>query len=128
MQVGDSGHTGNKTLEERLVRKIFVVLLEMLLAGSDELDGDKLVAAFLEAGDDIADQPALDAVGLDSNEAGDEVSHTAQIGKRYGRSYEPGRTNVCSLADMMLKYCPAVDSMGFFQNILREKRLKRRDR
>jgi hypothetical protein len=30
----------------------------------DELQGDELVAALLEAGDDISDKTALDAVGL----------------------------------------------------------------
>ena len=67
------------------------MLLEVLLGGGDELDGSELEAAVLEAGDDGADQAALEsgrsvllpllqcrcelwvtylnAVGLDGNEA-----------------------------------------------------------
>ena len=41
----------------------------MLLGGSDELDGDKLVATLLEAGDDVANEATLDTVWLDSDEA-----------------------------------------------------------
>jgi hypothetical protein len=39
------------------------VLLEVLLRGGGELEGDELEAALLEAGDDLADEAALDAVG-----------------------------------------------------------------
>lgn len=35
------------------------MLLKVLLGGSDELDGNELEAAVLEAGDDGADQAAL---------------------------------------------------------------------
>ena len=37
-------HTGDETLEERLVAEIGIMLLEVLLGGSHELDGDELVA------------------------------------------------------------------------------------
>ena len=50
------------------------VLLEVLLAGGDELDGGELVAAVLEAGDDGANESALDTIGLDGNEAARESS------------------------------------------------------
>jgi hypothetical protein len=50
------------------------VLLEVLLAGGGQLDGNKLEAAVLEAGDDGADQATLDAIRLDSNEAKVKVS------------------------------------------------------
>lgn len=60
--------TGNKTGEERLVLEVCVVLLEVLFAGGNELDGDELEAAVLEALDDGADDAALDAVGLDGDE------------------------------------------------------------
>jgi hypothetical protein len=40
----DSARTGHETLEERLLSEVRVVLLEVLLGGGDELDGDKLVA------------------------------------------------------------------------------------
>lgn len=56
---GAGAHVGDQTLEEGLVRQVGVVLLEVLLGGSDELDGDELVAALLEAGDDCADEAAL---------------------------------------------------------------------
>jgi hypothetical protein len=36
--------TGNEALEERLLSEVGVVLLEVLLAGSDKLDGDELVS------------------------------------------------------------------------------------
>ncbi len=39
-------------------------LLEVLLGGVDELEGDQLEAALLEAGDDLADEVALNAVRL----------------------------------------------------------------
>jgi hypothetical protein len=41
------------------------VLLEVLLGGSDELDGGELEAAVLEAGDDGADETALKYVSMD---------------------------------------------------------------
>jgi len=43
--------------------------LEVLLAGGGELDGGKLVPTLLEAGDDGANESALDTVGLDGDEA-----------------------------------------------------------
>ena len=39
-------------------------LLEVLGGCVDELQGDKLEAALLKAGDDVSDETALDAVGL----------------------------------------------------------------
>lgn len=39
------------------------MLLEVLLGGLGELEGNKLEATLLEAGDDGADETALDAVG-----------------------------------------------------------------
>lgn len=41
---------------------------EVVLAGGDHLEGEELVAALLEALDDLADESALDAVGLDGDE------------------------------------------------------------
>ena len=38
--------------------------LEVLLGGVDELEGDQLETALLEAGDDLADEVALNAVRL----------------------------------------------------------------
>ena len=87
--------TGDQTGEEGLASEISVVLLEVLLAGSAELDGSELEAAVLEAGDDGANEATLgtqlvrcysaiaghfvcrrpwcciylDAIRLDSNEA-----------------------------------------------------------
>lgn len=51
--------TGDQTGEEGLAGKVGVVLLEVLLAGSDELDGSELEAAVLEAGDDGANEATL---------------------------------------------------------------------
>jgi hypothetical protein len=51
--------TGDQSGEEGLAGKVGVVLLEVLLSGADELDGSKLEAAVLEAGDDGANQAAL---------------------------------------------------------------------
>lgn len=65
---GTAVHVVDEASEEGLVLEVGIVLLEVLLAGGDELDGSKLVAAVLEAGDDGANESTLDAVGLDSNE------------------------------------------------------------
>jgi hypothetical protein len=54
-------HTG----EEGLVLEVGVVLLEVLLGRGSELEGSDLEAALLEAGDDLTDETALDAVRLD---------------------------------------------------------------
>jgi len=61
-------HVLNEASEEGLASEVLVVLLEVLLAGSGELDGDKLEATVLEARQDGANQATLDAIGLDSNE------------------------------------------------------------
>lgn len=63
--------------------------LEVLLAGGGELDGSKLVPTLLEAGDDGANESALDTVGLDGNEAvlasvGQFLSWRADEGSRQG--------------------------------------------
>lgn len=50
---------GDESLEETLAGKVGVVLLEVLLGGSDELDGGELEAAVLEAGDDGTDEATL---------------------------------------------------------------------
>lgn len=39
-------------------------VFEVLLGGEGELGGDELEAAFLESGEDLADETAVDAVGL----------------------------------------------------------------
>lgn len=41
-----------------------LTLLEVLGGCVDELQGDKLEAALLKAGNDVSDETALDAVGL----------------------------------------------------------------
>ena len=55
------------------------MLLEVLLAGGDQLDGDELIAAALEAGEDGADETALDAVRLDGDEAGKGISTSVSV-------------------------------------------------
>lgn len=51
--------TGNQTGEEGLVGQVGIVLLEVLLGGSGELEGSKLEAAVLETRDDGADKATL---------------------------------------------------------------------
>lgn len=61
---GDSearARTGNQAGEEGLASEVGVVLLEVLLAGLDELDGSELEAAVLEARDDGANEATLGA-------------------------------------------------------------------
>ena len=41
-----------------------LTLLEMLLCGLDELESNELETALFESRDDLADEVALDAVGL----------------------------------------------------------------
>jgi hypothetical protein len=50
------------------------VLLKVFLGGRDHLQGNELVPSLLESADDIADEAALDAIGLDCDEAGMKVS------------------------------------------------------
>ena len=77
---GARGQVGDQSLEEGLLGQVRVVLLQVLLAGSHHLDGDELVAAVLEAGEDGADQAALDTIGLD----GDEAERALSAGVRDG--------------------------------------------
>lgn len=56
---GARAHVGDKTGEEWLVGEVRVVLLEVLLAGGHELDGDELVATLLEASDDGTNEATL---------------------------------------------------------------------
>lgn len=79
-------HVLDETGEERLRRKIFVVLLEMSLSRSAELQGCELVSPFLESRNDFSDESlnqlsvktsgkstnvtltSLDTIRFDSNE------------------------------------------------------------
>ena len=62
--------TCDKALEEWLLGQIFVVLLEVFLGGRHHLQSNELVSSLLESTDNVADQAALDAVGLDGDKAG----------------------------------------------------------
>lgn len=73
---GDNGagsHVLDQTREEGLALEVLVVLrsarrthlLKVLLACLGELEGHELVATVLEALDDLANETALNAVGLD---------------------------------------------------------------
>jgi len=62
-------HVIDQAREEWLVRKVRVVLLEVLLAGGDELDGSKFVSPLLKTRDDGTNKPTLDAIRLDGNES-----------------------------------------------------------
>ena len=57
---GSAAHVGNQSREEGLLGEIGIVLLKVLLGGGGELDGGKLEATGLEAGDDGADEATLD--------------------------------------------------------------------
>lgn len=69
---GARGHVLDQTREEGLALEVGVVLgkpkgtylLEVVLTSVHELHGHKLEATVLEALDDLADETALDAVGL----------------------------------------------------------------
>ena len=52
--------TGDEALEERLVREVLVVLLEVLLGGRDHLDGNELVT------EDISSRPLILRVSIPS--------------------------------------------------------------
>ena len=65
---GARQHVLDQTGEEGLALEVGIVVLEVLLAGSDELDGNELEATVLEARNDGANQATLDAIRLDSNE------------------------------------------------------------
>ena len=55
------GHVLDETGEEGLFLEIGVVLLEVSLAGRDELHGGELEAAALEARDDLTDETCVRA-------------------------------------------------------------------
>jgi hypothetical protein len=65
---GTAVHVLDQAGVEGLVLEVGIVLLEVGLAGSDQLDGDELEAAVLEAGDDGTDEATLDAIRLDGDE------------------------------------------------------------
>lgn len=76
LSIVSSLRTGNETLEEGLLAQVGVVLLEVLLGGGDELDGNELEAgnrsmagrcaenwitipSLLKAADDVANESTL---------------------------------------------------------------------
>ena len=62
---GTGSHVLDKTGEELLALKVLVVLLEVLLRGVDHLESGDLVTAVFETTNDLTDNAALHAVGLD---------------------------------------------------------------
>ena len=62
---GTHHHVVDEAAEELLVGEVSVVLLQVLAAWGHELHGLELEALVLETADDVADEPALDAVRLD---------------------------------------------------------------
>jgi len=62
---GARSHVLDQTREERLVLQVLVVLLEVLGGGVNELEGDELESTLFETADDVSDETAVDAVGLD---------------------------------------------------------------
>lgn len=70
-----TGRTGNKTLVERLVGKILVMLLEMLFRWADKFHGNKLVAAF-----SISSRTSRRAIDLPSLlKSGDDLSNESTL-------------------------------------------------
>jgi len=65
---GAGGEEVREAVEEGLAREVGVVGLRHRLGGLLELHGHQLVALLLEAGDDLADEAALDRVGLQRHE------------------------------------------------------------
>lgn len=63
-----AAHILDESWEEWLGGEILIVLLEVLLAGSHQLDSGKLESTSLESSDDRANESTLDAIRLDSNE------------------------------------------------------------
>src|SRR5690606_18596162 len=72
---GTGGHEAHERAEERLARVLGVVLLEQGGRGGAHVEGDEGVALRLDASQDLADEPARDAVGLDEDEGALGVSH-----------------------------------------------------
>lgn len=58
------GHVVNKAVEEGTALQVSVVLFGEFLRGNHSLQTDELVAAFLEAGNDLGNETALNAIGL----------------------------------------------------------------
>jgi hypothetical protein len=85
--------TADETGEERLVLQILIMLLEVGLSGGDELEGDKLVAALLKAGDDVADKATL-------------VRSASQQGKKKGKN-ELVRLFGSLLVEVFLTWTPS---------------------
>lgn len=65
---GTAQHVVDESWEEWLGGEVGIVLLEVLLARADKLDGSELESARLETRDDGADESTLNSVRLDSNE------------------------------------------------------------
>lgn len=64
---GAGRHVGDQAGEEGLGGQVLVVLLQQSLGGRHHLQGNQLQALALEAGDDLANQAALDACINGSN-------------------------------------------------------------
>lgn len=64
---GAGSHVLDKAGEELLTLEVLVVLFEVLLRGVHHLERCNLVATVLKALDDLSDNTALHAVGLDHN-------------------------------------------------------------
>ena len=62
---GSGAHVVDKVAEEGLAGQIGVVLLGVRLLDRHHLHGAEVESLLLEAGDDLTDEAALDAVGLD---------------------------------------------------------------
>jgi len=75
---GDDGTGRDKVDEfvvERFILQVDVVLLYVLFRSLHELHSDELEAALFESLDDVADESALDSVGLHHDESAVRVRH-----------------------------------------------------
>lgn len=76
---GAGGHVGHQAGKEGLLGQIGIVLLQVLLGSLHKLHGDQLESLLLEPLDNLADQPAVDAVRLDHDEGALGVGHFANV-------------------------------------------------
>jgi len=68
------GHEVAKSVVKGLVLEIDVVLLEMLFGSLHKLHGDEFESSLLESLDDVADESALNSIGLHHDESAFRVS------------------------------------------------------
>ena len=76
---GTAEHVVAELGEEGLLHKITVVIVEEILSRHANLHPGELVPLGFEAGDDVADDPALDSVRLDLRGGGIGCAHRREM-------------------------------------------------